>query len=95
MSIILKGINLPKRGTIKLEIEPNGMVWAEGKDWQSYTESAIQLPKRHGRLIDADELKEKRETMCWKDEHYMTHESDFIDSRHIDNAPTILEADKR
>lgn len=54
----------------------------------------IEIPTPHGRLIDADKLKEKRETMCWKDEFYMTHESDFIDSRHIDNAPTILEAEE-
>ena len=54
MSLILKGIDIPKKGTIKLEIEPNGTVWAEGKDWQSYTESAIQIPKGHGRLKDFD-----------------------------------------
>ena len=54
MSLILQGIDIPKKGTIKLEIEPNGTVWAEGKDWQSYTESAIQIPKGHGRLKDFD-----------------------------------------
>ena len=59
MSLILKGIDLPKKGTIKLEIEPNGTVWAEGKDWQSYTESAIQIPRPHGRLKDENELKSK------------------------------------
>ena len=56
MSLILEGIDLPKKGTIKLEIEPDGTVWAEGKDWQSYTESAIQIPKDHGRLADLDDL---------------------------------------
>ena len=56
MSIILKGIDLPKKGTIKLEIKPNGMVWAEGKDWQSYTESAIQIPKDHGRIFEVHEI---------------------------------------
>ena len=56
MSIILKGIDLPKKGTIKLEIEPNGIVWAEGKDWQSYTESAIQIPKGHGRIFEVHEI---------------------------------------
>ena len=91
MSLILKGIDLPNSGQIEIIIRPNGKVFSKTRG--IYAE-AIQIPKNHGRLIDADKLKEKRETMCWKDEFYMTHESDFIDSRHIDNAPTILEAEE-
>ena len=97
MSIILKGIDLPTdRKPYGIEV----IYRFEGADGlfseQNYLSpnEAIQIPKNHGRLIDADELKEKRETMCWKDDCYMTHESDFIDSRHIDNAPTILEAEE-
>lgn len=100
MSMILKGIDIPKEGEwLEVIIKPTKEVIV---DTIRYRDNAllkteyglvIKIPKGHGRLIDADELKEKRETMCWKDEYYMTHESDFIDSRHIDNAPTILEAE--
>lgn len=86
MSLILKGIDIPKKGTIKLEIEPNGTVWAEGKDWQSYTESAIQIPKGHGRLGDLDELNKSVQT--WNPA-YTYGRSAF--TRAIDNAQTILE----
>lgn len=78
MSIILKGIDLPKRGTIKLEIEPNGTVWAEGKDWQSYTESAIQISKKHGNIID-----ESKAVV-----------TETIDGYYEITAPTILEEER-
>lgn len=91
MSIILKGIDMPKEGEyIPMRIYGNGHIWVNG----AYKGVAIQIPTPHGRLIDGDELKEKRETMCWKDEYYMAHESEFVDTRHIDNAPTILEAEE-
>ena len=95
MSILIKGIDMPKEGRLKLEITSDGLVWIDtGRRFYAHKDYAIQIDRPHGRLIDADELKEKRETMCWKDDCYMTHESDFIDSRHIDNAPTILEAEE-
>ena len=104
MSLILKGIDLAEMGERRrIVIYDNGDVVVKEERWDEdgykhyktfYDVKAIQIPKNHGRLIDADELKEKRETMCWKDEYYMTHESDFIDSRHIDNAPTILEVEE-
>lgn len=53
----------------------------------------IQIPKGHGRLIDADELKAKREWMRWR-ENNSTHEAEFVNSKYIDNAPTILEAEE-
>ena len=79
MSLILKGIDLPKKGTIKLEIEPNGTVWAEGKDWQSYTESAIQIPKGHGNIID-----ESKAVV-----------TETIDGYYEITAPTILKGEER
>ena len=87
MSLILKGIDLPKKGTIKLEIEPNGTVWAEGKDWQSYTESAIQIPKGHGRVIDVDRLiRDEVEHLLY----HLPNGDTAIPKVDIDNAPTIL-----
>lgn len=101
MSIILKGIDMPKENQIcKIEIHPDGhcavMKIEEGDcyslEFNSETK-AIQIDRPHGRIIDGDKLKEKRETMCWREPNYTPHESDFVDTRHIDNAPTILEAE--
>ena len=50
---------MPKRGkTIRLEIEDNGTVWEVGYDVMGRLQDAqaIQIPKGHGRLIDADAL---------------------------------------
>lgn len=46
------------------------------------------LPKGHGRLIDADALKKKHH---WTDDFY---ETEYVEVEDIDDAPTIIEADK-
>ena len=93
MSLILKGIDMPKKKTIKLEIEPNGTVWAEGKDWQSYTESAIQIPKGHGRLTDDKEILARAEQevdgLVMSAEH-LPMVIEWI----LDKCDTILEAEE-
>lgn len=53
MSLILKGIDLPNSGQIELIIRPHGKVLSNTRG--IYAE-AIQIPKGHGRLIDADAL---------------------------------------
>ena len=91
MSLILKGIDIPKKGTIKLEIEPNGTVWAEGKDWQSYTESAIQIPKGHGKVIDGGWVKYNLENYSDLPTKYL--HMDLVREA-IEDAPTILESEE-
>lgn len=57
MSIILKGIDLPK------DAEYFSIVFYKKKSYRKEKimdiSEAIQIPKGHGRLIDGDELKEK------------------------------------
>lgn len=53
MSLILKGIDLPNSGQIELIIRPHGKVLSNTRG--IYAE-AIQIPKGHGRMIDADAL---------------------------------------
>ena len=48
------------------------------------------LPKRHGRLIDADELLKHRYTVGTS--NYC--EYNVVDEEEINHAPTIIEADK-
>ena len=60
MSLILKGIDLPKDGKIEIEISPTGLVWVDkGEEYYCLKDLAIQIPKGHGRLIDENELKSK------------------------------------
>lgn len=59
MSIILKGIDLPETNEIRMvAINSNGKVFFNtvkvGTPDKTKTSQAIQIPKGHGRLIDAD-----------------------------------------
>lgn len=91
MSIILKGIDLPTGGkTLIVGIYGNGLVSME------YTKplalaieinaEAIQIPKNHGRLIDADALELEKEVELaddWKTAHEIAN--------CVKYAPTILD----
>ena len=84
MSILYKGLN-PKHHYGLCILTINGeLITANGKHFQ-----AIQIPKPHGRLIDASELIKSymKGTKTDIDDFY-----DTIDI--IDNAPTILEAEE-
>lgn len=78
MSLILKGIDLPKEGSRMVEIYPDGTASADLGNFYPDMIEAIQIPTPHGRLIDADKV------FCY----------DFMDEQNIDNAPTILEAEE-
>lgn len=77
MSLILKGIDMPKGYVLRIEIEPNGTVWEEGRDWIKHRQSAIQIERPHGRLIDANKV------FCYG----------AIDEKNLAEVSTILEAE--
>ena len=61
MSLILKGIDLPtkKQKTLIVEIAWDGDVWVDNHDrYELKYNSAIQIPKGHGRIGDLDLLKD-------------------------------------
>lgn len=99
MSIILKGIDLPTNGeTLIVGIYGNGLVSVEhSKPLVLAIEinaEAIQIPKDHGRLIDADKL---RKGFSRTESGYCGY-WEFCDKPEdvqflIDNEPTILEAE--
>lgn len=101
MSLMIKGINLPDKGdVIHLEIYSDGSVW-DKSNWEPHPPkaSAIQIPKDHGRLIDADALETVFKDMAkceWNQKvspiSWAYAFEDTIDE--IDNAPTILEAEE-
>ena len=93
MSLILKGIDLPKdRDYVNLSIYSNGDVYeqAENGFYFRINADAIQIPKDHGRIIDEKELKTKI--------HDVTLEGGVlhgcIDKTVIHEVPTILEAEE-
>lgn len=87
MSIILKGIDMPK-DTKSLMI-----VWYDQDDYDTVSneikaDKVIQIPTPHGRLIDADEFK------SWVDDWYDCTDIGNIVESWIDERPTILEAEE-
>lgn len=88
MSILIKGIDLPKDDNyIVLEIEKNGTVEAYSSTFGEVDGDpiAIQIPRPHGRIIDVDKLKEAIRTDIMGGLNY---------ERFMNNAPTILEAEE-
>lgn len=102
MSLILNGIDLPEEEeTISLMIEPDGTVyfyvWDSTENDKLTSDgrtNAIQIPKGHGRLIDAN-TKIKAELYDSENGTYiekeMTIEQWFMFMKN--DAPTILEAE--
>ena len=58
MSLILKGIDMPKEGeTLVVSIHSDGKTWVDrGREWELLTTEAIQIDRPHGRLIDEDKI---------------------------------------
>lgn len=90
MSIILKGIDMPKcsnEDCIVVIRKDKAEVWQTG--FKERTVEAIQIPKDHGRLIDADALELEKEVELaddWKTAHEIAN--------CVKYAPTILEAEE-
>jgi len=107
MSIILERVDMPsKNQSIVIEIKPNGrcsmMKIEKGECYELTTKGeakAIQIPKEHGRLIDADALETVFKDMAkceWNQKAFPISWAyafeDTIDE--IQDAPTILEAEE-
>lgn len=94
MSIILKGIDMPKGDTAEviIRIQPNGEV----RDLHGILldAQAIQIPTPHGRIIDGDKLYKDFENYCSGECDCCVHETENYNCGLIANAPTILEAEE-
>lgn len=94
MSILIKGIDLPKEGEKhQITIYDNGNTYITTSNRLYETDrkdiEAIQIPTPHGRLIDGDELIEH----ISKDPLYDLVERYGV-SGVIESRPTILEAEE-
>lgn len=90
MSIIIKGLNMPKASNedCMAVIRSNGKVEVWQTGMKEFEAQAIQIPKGHGRLIDGDEFK------SWVDDWYDCTDIGNIVESWIDERPTILEAEE-
>lgn len=94
MSFIVKGIDLPKDYVLRIEIEPNGTVWEEGRDWIKHRQSAIQIDRPHGRIADVGEGEKKMCEECQFKGDCLNDPNVLCTDREIFSlAPTILEAE--
>lgn len=94
MSIIIKGMDMPKGENIRLSWETRYATNITIHLEPIKQEDIIEIPSPHGRLIDADALKETAEIMEYKDWDYTTRYASMVDVENINNAPTILEAEE-
>ena len=89
MSVLIKGINMPKNEPLLLNIYPDGRVAC---NLDSYSAQAIAI-QPHGRLIDADALARKHRTIAYKKggSSYSFH---MTAKAWVDDAPTVIPASK-
>lgn len=88
MSILIKGIDMPKGDTAEviIRIQPNGEV--RDSHGILLDVEAIQIPTPHGRLIDEKTLDDTIERL-----HILTRYEHKIVSNILFETPTILEAE--
>lgn len=91
MSILIKGIDMPKTPKT-IVIYPNGtIVDGDRKGLRISKAEAVEIPTPHGRLIDADEMQDKAYKRYFN--NTISSYGMFEVNRAIDNAPTILEGE--
>ena len=85
MSVLIKGMEMPKDKPLRIVLNPNGQLFVDHRTW--YTEyEAVEIPP-HGRLIDAD---------CCNDYFYEHMSDDMMIAamNAINEMPTIIESEK-
>lgn len=87
MSVLIKGMEMPKTGCIILAIRADGVV--EGVDGTIIGKS-IEVKAPHGDLVDRDTLMNKEGRSQWWDDNYAPD----VEMDDIKNAPTVIEAEK-
>ena len=89
MSVLVKGMEMPKDDEMLcINIYPDGRVCIDMDLKCKPVAQAVGLPP-HGRLIDADALRDK---WIWGDTDRLGH-TECVEVIDIDNAPTIIEAE--
>lgn len=87
MSILIKGLKMPKEKALCLVLRPSGQLFVD-PGYYSTEYEAVELPL-HGQLKDADWIREEID----KDRPGRMYEDAWALTV-IDNAPTIIEAEE-
>lgn len=89
MDVLIKNMELPKKGHFLFQISANGDVWVTNRNDEGtgiIIAKAIELPP-HGRLVDLDAYLKAYENMSdW--EEYRVEEIE----EYFKNAPVVVEA---
>ncbi len=87
MSILIKGLSMPKDGTVVLFVHPHGEVQDGNQSWYD----AVEVHTPHGRLIDATQAEEAMLfEMCGTG--YQSRAMDVVRSDFL--TPTVIEEEK-
>ena len=91
MSILIKGMEMPKKNAICVVIFPNGKVTSQFG--VPYLGTAVPVPP-HGDLIDRYDLKNKKITIDYDEWDDTFQDGLLFVTDLIDNSPTIIEAEE-
>lgn len=92
MSIIYEGLNPKNHYGLCILTKDGELITADGKHYQ-----AIQIPKGHGRLVDADDIKAKCINEVFESMGTVAITDPYFDDEWADDicdVPTILEAEE-
>ena len=97
MNVLIKGLEIPEEGAIRVVIQKHcGIAVAyTGEDPYQRAHEVVELPEKHGRLIDADALIAKRGDLAVDSENIVELSPGWtipLESV-IDIEPTIVEAE--
>lgn len=95
MSLIIKGMDMPKKGVyhavITFDGDSLGVRIPPSKE-PFFSGRIVHMPTPHGRLIDADELTKHMRSYYPSIDH-LCRSQHVVTKGDIDNAPTIIEAE--
>ena len=92
MSVLIKGMDeMPEDGAVLVvRHDDNGKTYIKFACTYGYSMELVKLPEQHGRLIDAEKL--KNEYPHDTDWDYPVNTNCYV-CESIDNAPTVIEAE--
>lgn len=91
MSVLIKGMDeIPEDRAVLVVMHDNGKAYIKHACTYGYSMELVKLPETHGRLIDAEKL--KNEYQHDTDWDYPVNTNCYV-CESIDNASTVIEAE--
>ena len=94
MSVLIKGMEMPKDTVVTINIWADGHVYILGKNPMMLHDAAVELPT-HGDLIDRDKLKHGFCVECTLyPDNCLGENCDWDSIYHIERAPVVIPAER-